>query len=149
MAGDRFSILACSRSVRRSPKDRHDRTTISFGAWGMPIALLFAASVTNGQETGSLSGWQSGKPAQQSFFEGSGIPIESVISGVSTPVGLQRLPALEDDFDTPRNNALEIVQRRDDYAVRRHRKGFFQRFRFSGGWVDQAGQNDLGIGKPA
>ncbi|MBC8873723.1 MAG: hypothetical protein H8E44_30155, partial [Planctomycetes bacterium] len=54
-------------------------------------------------------------------------------------------PVFEDAVDTPRNRALEIVRRRDDYAVRRYRKGFFQRFRFSGAWIDQGGDDGLGI----
>ena len=52
---------------------------------------------------------------------------------------------LEDAADTRRNRALEIVQRSDAYAVRRYRKGFFQRFRFSGSWIDRAGDDGLGI----
>ncbi len=38
-----------------------------------------------------------------------------------------------------------FVQRRDAYAVRRYRQGFFQRFRFSGEWIDRAGKEGLGI----
>ena len=52
---------------------------------------------------------------------------------------------VNDPSDTPRNRALEIVQRRDDYAVRRYRQGFFQRFRFSGSWIDRTGDDGLGI----
>jgi hypothetical protein len=47
--------------------------------------------------------------------------------------------------DGPRNRAMEIVQRSDDTAVRRYRKGFFQRFKFSGSWIDRAGDDGLGI----
>ena len=52
---------------------------------------------------------------------------------------------MEEAADRPRNRASEIVQRSDAYAVRRYRQGFLQRFQFSGGWIDRAGKDGLGI----
>jgi hypothetical protein len=56
-----------------------------------------------------------------------------VDGNASDPSFLRLPPVFEDAAETPRNRALEIVRRRDDYAMRRYRKGFFQRFQFSGG----------------
>lgn len=39
----------------------------------------------------------------------------------------------------------ELVKQDDEYAVRRYRKGFLQRLRLSGGWIDGGDQTELGI----
>ncbi len=62
------------------------------------------------------------------------------------PTAIARLPGLGGVQDpTPRNRAMELVQRSDDDAVRRYRKSFLQRLRLSGGWIGQGGESGLGI----
>lgn len=146
MKADRLPIPVRHHCGQRFSKDRHCRQKTSFIALGILVAMISAVSLANGQETWNLSGWQSEKPPQRSGFDDSVLPIEA-IPPTATASGFWRLPPVaETESETPRNDVLEIVQRRDDYAVRRHRRGFFQRFRFSGGWIDRADQNDLGIG---
>ena len=145
MASDCIEILVRRHSVRPSPIDRYCRPTTTVITWVIPIALAFAASFAGGQEAGYPSNWRPGKHLEQSVFAGNIVPIESALPEAPASVDWQLSPALQDVADTPRNRALEIVQRRDDYAVRRYRQGFLQRLRFSGGWIDRAGEDDLGI----
>jgi hypothetical protein len=70
-------------------------------------------------------------------------PLEPVVSDSSLTQFSVTAP--DGGSDTPRNRALELVRRSDDDAVRRYRKGFFQRLRFSGSWIDQGGDDGLGV----
>lgn len=63
----------------------------------------------------------------------------------SPDMAASRLPPTWDATTASRNPAMEIVQRRDSYAVRRYRQGFFQRLRFTGSWINRARDDGLGI----
>ena len=145
MANDCILVLVRRRGVQSSVEDWYCRRAISFSTWLMPIALVFTTSLAGGQETGCLWNWRSGRPFGQSVSEGSVVPVASAIPEAPVSTDWQLSPALKEATDMPRNRALEIVQRRDDYAVRRYRQGFFQRFRLSGGWFDRAGEDGLGV----
>ena len=112
----------------------------------LPIMLVVAAPL-------GLFGQELGRPTESSTgtFLGQWSAEESVSRESS-----MSLDASEAAFspltsraagvaDAPRNRALEVVRRRDDYAVRRYRQGFFQRLRFSGSWIDRSGDDGLGI----
>ena len=112
---------------------------------GIILALAIPLA-TCGQEIGDSPGWSSGQSSGYGSFVGSTEPLGPAGQGVSDP-SILRLPSvLEDATDTSRNRALEIVERHDATAVRRYRQGFFQRLRFSGVWIDQGGDDGLGIG---
>lgn len=72
------------------------------------------------------------------------------IHGTGEPESWAALPG---EFEMPapepaqprRGNAMERNQQSDKYAVRRYRKGFLQRLRLSGSWVDGGEESDLGI----
>ena len=48
--------------------------------------------------------------------------------------------------ERPRNRALEIVKRQDEYALRRYRQDFLQRLQVSGSWINETGDNRLNVG---
>ena len=62
------------------------------------------------------------------------------------PQPSDRLAQFADD-STPehRNRALELVQRSDTDAIRRYKKGFFQRLSFSAEWIDPSGDSGLAV----
>jgi hypothetical protein len=68
-----------------------------------------------------------------------------MLRGASEAAFAQLKPDMADSADAPRNRSLEMVRRRDDYAVRRYRKGFFQRLRLAGSWIDREDDGGLGI----
>lgn len=47
--------------------------------------------------------------------------------------------------DGPRNRALDLLRQKDSKAIRRYKKGFFQRFELTGEWTDPSGDTGLGI----
>ena len=62
----------------------------------------------------------------------------------STPP--DRLPGISDaGMTVPRNRALELVRRTDSEAIRRYKKGFFQRLSFAAEWIDPSGDSGLGV----
>jgi hypothetical protein len=149
-----FVILKRVDGGRRQPADGCRRYAGGCIVRAVSIVLALAvwpAALPNacGQATGMTPGWSTGEPSQPlagewSFEEMSG-PLSPGIRYAPEP-SISRLPPLPDDASAaPRNRALEIVQRSDAYAVRRYRQGFFQRFQFSGGWIDRAGDDGLGI----
>jgi len=73
-------------------------------------------------------------------------PDQSISFAPPQPVAAHSPIYAQNVVAAPRNRAMEIVQRSDDYAVRRYRKGFFQRARFSGGWLYPSVDGDLEIG---
>ena len=83
--------------------------------------------------------------APQTVFESSTESVEPVLPDASDSFITPLPSVLEGAAVAPRNRASEIVQRRDAYAVRRYRSGFFQRFRISGTRIDAGGADGLGI----
>ena len=144
-------LLVCRCANRACRSAEHSRTIVASG--GLVLSLLvmlhFASPRANsGQDSGdgpsrrwsseSLGQWmaeQPARPLEPAVFEPA-VSASSLTQAATTTPGLS---------DSPRNSAWEIVTRRDDYAVRRYRQGFFQRLQFSGTWIDRGGDDGLGV----
>ena len=140
-----FSILAQLGSTCHPPMNQRRHSSSGL--------LLLAGIILALVSTLAAYGAEIGSPPELRFQEwpDSRLPERpAALAGRSAPTALDPSiwispPALDGATDEPRNGALEVVQRRDAYAVRRYRQGFFQRFRFSGEWIDRAGKEGLGI----
>lgn len=134
-------------SIPVSPTSARQRSlpTTTRQAWILPIVLAVATPLTAyGQDAAIPLNWRS---AELSRHWESETAVEA--AGLGTQVGtdpplLRTAPVLQDATASPRNRALEVVQRSDAYAVRRYRQGFFQRARISGSWIGRAGEDGLG-----
>lgn len=119
---------------------------ISFRSHPIAFALALAVSIASGQDAVNLPVRQAGPESIPSVFESNSILPGSVMPETSLSFERQRESLSQSPSGTPRNRAMEVVQRRDDYAVRRYRQGFFQRISFSGDWIDSPVDHDLEIG---
>ena len=116
--------------------------TIHFTAF----VLALVATIASGQDLVNLRNGQLAPEPLPPVFETERIGTVAVALEASPFYDRQRDSLSESLSGRPRNRAMEIVQSRDDYAVRRYRQGFFQRLRVSGGWIGSAADNDLEIG---
>ena len=112
----------------------------------MVIVLALAVSIASGQDAVNLPNRPAGPELLPSVFEADSIRPDSVMPETLLSFDRQLESTSQSPSGRPRNRAMEIVQRRDDYAVRRYRQGFFQRLQVSGGWIDSAANQDLVIG---
>lgn len=113
--------------------------------WALPIVITLSASAVLGQEIQIPPSWALVRSAEQSGGEHASQMTMRTDRDESALVVSQVLSLPPDGIDTHQRSAPELVRRRDDDAVRRYRKGFFQRLRFSGGWLDRTGDQGLGI----
>lgn len=135
-----------SNRLRRPTPERLCRKNLSFTTHGVAFALTLIASVARGQDSANLPNRQTAPEPLPPVFAADSIKPGSVIPETLLSFDRQIEASSQTSSGRPRNRAMEIVQRRDDYAVRRYRQGFFQRLRVSGGWIDSATDEDLEIG---
>jgi hypothetical protein len=111
------------------------------------VLILVSPLGASGQEAGNLPAWRSGPLSSDWEFGDPTTSVDPHAQNATDPgVSVARLaPMAQGVSDAPRNRALELVRRSDADAVRRYRRGFFQRLRLSGGWIDKAGDDGLGI----
>ena len=110
------------------------------------FVLAVVATIASGQDPVSLRKGQLAPEPLPPVLVAEGIGTGSLAPDTSPAYDRQLDHFSQSLSGRPRNRAMEIVQRRDDYAVRRYRQGFFQRLRVSGGWIDSAADEDLEIG---
>jgi hypothetical protein len=127
----------------RSDGERQRRPQTTF--WETAVCVLLAVATPL-----AACAQEGGRPAEEPTLDW--LAPTTVVNleptpHVTTDPSLLQLPQVPQGApDATRNRALEIVQRRDEYAVRRYRQGFFQRLRLSGSWIDGSGDDGLGIG---
>jgi hypothetical protein len=136
----------CFNKLKRSPLVQRGHHLVR-GLVGALCVLLSLAAPPRalGQHAVDEPDWWSPEPfGRNTYASFTGGDVPEVQGTFDSP--LSRLPAVAGhaSYD-PRNRASEIVQRSDATAVRRYRAGFFQRFKFSGGLIDEAGSDSLGI----
>ena len=141
-----FSILACIDGDGQFPDGRFRCVVRRGGAMATWLMLTLTTLLSaQGQEVRMPSMWWAGESSRQWAFEDTAQASE-VIAGYVPDQDVAGLPSVPDgETETRRNRALEIVRRRDEYAVRRYRQGFLQRFRLSGSWIGQTNDDGLGI----
>jgi len=147
MAVECLSFRGRRPGLRRSNSGGLRAGRISFLSYAIAFGLALAAALASGQDAVNLPVRQVGPVSLPPVVEVNGMLSGSVTPEASLSFEADRASFSPSPSGTPRNRAMEIVQRRDDYAVRRYRRGFFQRLRISGGWIDSAANHALEIGE--
>jgi hypothetical protein len=113
-------------------------------AWGL---LILTVALPPVYARGQQYRW----PAPSEWNDGAGLATFGENGGPDAsdryvwPAPSVRPPEIAgDSLQGERNRALELVRRSDQEAIRRYKKGFFQRLAFAAEWIDPGRDSGLG-----